>query len=100
MCIRFRVSTVFVLILTLMHTINVFNNNNSNTNNIINNTLTRYVTCCCPEQKGRNMSVKAVDLTPEEKRLFEDGWHKHAHNEYTSRKISIRRMLPDVRDIE
>ena len=46
------------------------------------------------------MNIDKNNLSPDEKKTFDDGWQKNAYNQYASDMISLHRTLPDVRDKE
>lgn len=50
-----------------------------------------------PGELGKPV-VLPKELTPEVKKLVDDGWAKNAFNQYVADMISIRRTLPDPRD--
>ena len=50
-----------------------------------------------PGEMGKAV-VLPKDLTPEQKKLVDDGWQKNAFNQYVSDMISVHRTLPDPRD--
>ncbi|XP_065560666.1 putative polypeptide N-acetylgalactosaminyltransferase 9 isoform X2 [Artemia franciscana] len=50
-----------------------------------------------PGELGKAV-VLPKDLTPDQKKLVDEGWSKNAFNQYVSDMISIHRTLPDVRD--
>jgi len=39
-------------------------------------------------------------LTPEQKKIFDQGWQDNAFNQYASDQISLHRTLPDILDKE
>jgi hypothetical protein len=55
---------------------------------------------CFIGHNGTAVLVDSDQLSPTEKVLYDVGWQKYAHNEYVSRQIPLRRVLPDVRDPE
>lgn len=50
-----------------------------------------------PGEMGKAV-VLPKDLTPEQKKLVDEGWQKNAFNQYVSDMISVHRTLPDPRD--
>jgi len=50
-----------------------------------------------PGEMGKPV-VLPKELTPEQKKLVDDGWQKNAFNQYVSDMISVHRALPDPRD--
>ncbi|XP_057380464.1 putative polypeptide N-acetylgalactosaminyltransferase 9 isoform X2 [Daphnia carinata] len=50
-----------------------------------------------PGEMGKAV-VLPKELTPEQKKLVDDGWQKNAFNQYVSDMISVHRTLPDPRD--
>uniref|UniRef100_A0A2M4BG78 Polypeptide N-acetylgalactosaminyltransferase n=1 Tax=Anopheles marajoara TaxID=58244 RepID=A0A2M4BG78_9DIPT len=50
-----------------------------------------------PGELGKPV-ILPKDLSPEIKKLVDDGWAKNAFNQYVADMISIRRTLPDPRD--
>lgn len=53
-----------------------------------------------PGEMGVRVRIDKDKLSPEERKLFDDGWQNNAFNQYASDMISVRRSLPDVRDPE
>ena len=51
-------------------------------------------------QNGSAVLVEVDRLSLSERQQYDNGWSKHAHNEYVSRMISLHRVLPDIRDSE
>ncbi|XP_032785996.2 putative polypeptide N-acetylgalactosaminyltransferase 9 isoform X1 [Daphnia magna] len=50
-----------------------------------------------PGEMGKAV-VLPKEMTPEQKKLVDDGWQKNAFNQYVSDMISVHRTLPDPRD--
>ena len=50
-----------------------------------------------PGEMGRAVNLPK-EMTPEQKKLVDDGWQKNAFNQYVSDMISVHRTLPDPRD--
>jgi len=50
-----------------------------------------------PGEMGKAV-VLPKELTPEQKKIVDDGWQKIAFNQYISDMISVHRSLPDPRD--
>ncbi|TGZ75411.1 hypothetical protein CRM22_000371 [Opisthorchis felineus] len=49
-------------------------------------------------QKGVGVLVNPRLLPPHERKLYDEGWIRHAFNQYISDRISVRRYLTDVRE--
>ena len=50
-----------------------------------------------PGEMGKAVNLPK-DLTPDVKKLVDDGWQKNAFNQYVSDMISVHRSLEDPRD--
>ncbi|XP_014663365.1 PREDICTED: putative polypeptide N-acetylgalactosaminyltransferase 9 [Priapulus caudatus] len=50
-----------------------------------------------PGDMGKGYLMKTAELTPEEKKLYDEGMAKNSFNEYLSDLVSLRRRLPDMR---
>ncbi|CAF0916464.1 unnamed protein product [Adineta ricciae] len=53
-----------------------------------------------PGEMGNAVRIKKEDLSPEERKKYDEGWKNNAFNQYVSDMISFRRSLADVRDPE
>jgi len=49
---------------------------------------------------GKAVDINKDDLSPEERKKYDEGFHANAFNEYASNMISVHRQLPDIRDPE
>lgn len=60
-----------------------------------------FYSCSFPVgELGKAVNIKKEDLTPEERKRFDEGFQNNAFNEYASKLISVHRQLPDIRDQE
>ncbi|KER28471.1 hypothetical protein T265_04699 [Opisthorchis viverrini] len=53
---------------------------------------------CFPGEKGIGVLVDPKLLPPRERKKYEEGWFRHAFNQFISDRISVRRYLTDVRE--
>lgn len=53
-----------------------------------------------PGENGAGVQIDKEQLSPEERKIYDDGWQNNAFNQYVSDQISLHRSLPDVRDTE
>ncbi|KAF6017035.1 hypothetical protein EB796_024656 [Bugula neritina] len=53
-----------------------------------------------PGEMGKAVDINKDDLSPEERKKYDEGFHANAFNEYASNMISVHRQLPDIRDPE
>ena len=49
---------------------------------------------------GKAVNIDKENLSPEERKKFDEGFQNNAFNEYASKMISVHRQLPDIRDQE
>ena len=49
---------------------------------------------------GKPINIDVDKLNATERAKYDDGWEKHAFNEYASSMCSLHRSLPDIRDPE
>ena len=49
-------------------------------------------------EQGRAVTIEKDKLSPEERKLYDEGWKNNAFNQYASDMISLHRSLPDIRD--
>ncbi|XP_046349821.1 polypeptide N-acetylgalactosaminyltransferase 5-like isoform X1 [Haliotis rufescens] len=53
-----------------------------------------------PGEQGKPVAINKDNLSPADRKKYDDGWQKNAYNQYASDMISLHRSLPDVRDKE
>ena len=46
---------------------------------------------------AKGLTIDEKNISPEEKKKFDEGWSKYAFNNYASTLIPINRTLPDIR---
>lgn len=49
-------------------------------------------------EMGKPVVLPTTNISPEVKKLIDEGWQKNAFNQYVSDLISLHRKLPDPRD--